>query len=884
MAWFNDMKIRYKLLLVFGIVLCVAVFFAVFAVTRTSQIGVNLGELIDSYQARQIHISDAVADVYKIRLSTFAMLQQYENEEIDFTGITREYDGAVDSFRNNLGDYKNLVANDKWLDDETAGDSLLRANQIIEMFDDYIEQTKHLYDERTVLDSVQIRDLLLQSREVGDELTLALNNNAENEKGLYYLIVEAVQNQAGRILTSVDRTNTVLLFLSAAFILLAFLILLFTISNIIRPISLLEEAVSKIADGDLSYPLNSARKDELGELSNHISHMVGEIVKHGKIAAAAKMESDAKSTFLANMSHEIRTPMNAILGIAEMQLYNDSLQPEITSAFSKIHNAGDLLLSIINDILDLSKIEAGKMELSLQKYDVASLINDTVILNMMRIGSKPIVFELFVDETIPSVLIGDDLRIKQVLNNLLSNAFKYTAKGTVKLRIGAEPGGGSFEALLIEVSDTGQGMSDAQIADLFKEYTRFNDQANRTAEGTGLGMSITWSLLNMMGGSISVESEIDKGSVFTVRLPQEVSDPAIIGKELAQNLQNFKLDDVKKIRKSQVTYEPMPYGRILIVDDVDSNLYVARGLMAPFGLSISTAVSGFEAIALIEKNYTFDIIFMDHMMPKMDGIETTKRIRELGYEHPIIALTANAVVGQADLFLSNGFDDFISKPIDMRQLASILKKYVRDKQPIEVLENVRQLMSIHKKWKSTKESGLTVEQKLAEYFVKDAEKVIAVLEETQNMNGAFDEETIKKYVTNVHAIKSALSNVGETALAATAAKLEQAGREGNTAIMVLETSLFLTNLRAVVSKFDLPETPYEYSEPADDDMQLLQDKAVILIAACETYDKKTVKAVLGELKQGTWSKPVRDSLDEMSECLISSDFDQIAIIAGRLAF
>jgi PAS domain S-box-containing protein len=394
----------------------------------------------------------------------------------------------------------------------------------------------------------------------------------------------------------------------------------------------------------------------------------------------AEKANKAKSSFLSTMSHEIRTPMNAILGITEIQLRNEKLDSSVKEALEKIYNSGDLLLCIINDILDLSKIEAGKLELSNKNYDVASLISDTTQLNMMRIGSKPIDFELFIDENIPAQMSGDELRIKQILNNLLSNAFKYTTEGSVKLSITAEETKSGNEVILvISVSDTGPGMTREQINMLFDEYARFNQGANIAAEGTGLGMSITRNLIRLMNGNIFVESEPGKGTTFTVRLPQGREDDEKLGVEMAENLEKFRSSSKTRLNRVHVSYDPMPYGKVLIVDDVDINIYVAMGLLAPYELQIDTAESGIEAVDKVKKGNVYDIIFMDHMMPQMDGIEATLAIRAMGYIHPIVALTANAVSGQANLFLENGFSDFISKPIDIRQMNIVLNKFIRDK-------------------------------------------------------------------------------------------------------------------------------------------------------------------------------------------------------------
>jgi len=592
-----------------------------------------------------------------------------------------------------------------------------------------------------------------------------------------------------------------------------------------------------------------------------------------------------KSSFLAKMSHEIRTPMNAILGITEIQLENETLSPDTQEAFGEIYNSGYLLMGIINDILDLSKIEAGKLELSPATYDVPSLINDTVHLHVMRYDSKPIEFKLFIDENIPSTLYGDELRIKQILNNLLSNAFKYTNEGEISFSVAAEyePQGKTSQVTLVfRVSDTGQGMSAEQLDKLFDEYTRFNMEANRTTVGSGLGMSITKHLVHMMDGEISVNSEQDKGSTFTVHLPQVIIDETVLGKVVAENLKQFHLGKAEQLKKApQIMREYMPYGRVLIVDDVESNLYVARGLMTPYGLSVETASSGFEAIDRIRNGDVFDIIFMDHMMPKMDGIEAVKIIRSMGYLHPIIALTANALTGQAEIFMENGFDGFISKPIDIRQLNLSLNKLIRDKQSPEVLDTARQQTLKNNMAKSATEDQPASYFNLAALFVLDAEKAFEILNNLHS-NAYRRTDDIQIYVTNVHAMKSALANIGENELSAAALKLEQAGKAKDIKVMMAETPAFLTALRETIEK-NKPkgndrDAIVEYS---DSDNMYLEEKLLVIQKSCEDYDKKTANKALAELGQRKWPRSIKELLDAIALHLLHSDFEDAAELANN---
>jgi PAS domain S-box-containing protein len=522
----------------------------------------------------------------------------------------------------------------------------------------------------------------------------------------------------------------------------------------------------------------------------------------------AETANRAKSSFLAKMSHEIRTPLNAVLGIAEIQLQNETIQPDEKEVFTRIFNSGNLLLGIINDILDMSKIEAGKLELIQEKYDIAGLINDTVYLNMIKHENKPVEFILNVDENVPSELFGDGLRIKQMLNNILSNAFKYTDEGEVELTVNAEYSSEKPDSvtLVFRVRDTGQGMTDEQVGRLFDAYSRFNTEANRTTEGTGLGMGITKNLINMMNGEILVESELGKGSLFTVRLPQGNTGSPVLGKETVERLKQFRFIYKAKLEKLQIVREPMPFGKVLVVDDLDMNLYVIKGMLSPYGLQIDTAESGNEAIEKIKQNQ-YDLVFMDHMMPVMDGIEATREIRKWEEEEyrrkggelpesevpegnriPVIALTANAVSGMKEMFLANGFNGFISKPIIIQKLDEVLKewlspeKIIQYKKPDPIKEDETYgifIKDIGKIGEIDTESGLSqvtgnkgMYRNTLKIFY---EKLISVC---NDMTAFLDARDLKNFVVFVHSMKTMLAIIGACSLSKTALELERAAKNG----------------------------------------------------------------------------------------------------------
>jgi len=605
----------------------------------------------------------------------------------------------------------------------------------------------------------------------------------------------------------------------------------------------------------------------------------------------AKLKSDMrtqqKSNFLATMSHEIRTPLNAILGMTEIQIQNAEHPPSTSEAFIKINNSGNLLLNIINDILDLSKIEAGKLELVPVKYDVPSLINDIIQLNYIRYESKPIEFKIEIDENIPSTLVGDELRIKQILNNLLSNAFKYTDRGEVTLAVNAEcvgrGGGAVIVTLIFQVRDTGQGMTPEQIGKLFDEYTRFNLEANRTTEGAGLGMTITRNLVDLMYGKINVKSAINEGTSVTVRLPQKtdgIGIRGIIGKEASENLRHFRLGNSIQLKKNQVTHEYMPYGQILIVDDVETNLYVAKGLMAPYGLKIDLATSGFEAIDKIKDGNIYNVIFMDHMMPKMDGIETTKQLRRMGYTQSVVALTANALAGQAEMFMKNGFDDFISKPIDIRQLNICLNRLIRDKQPAEVIEAAqKEKIELDKKQKPD-QGHHQIDSNLALIFARDAEKAVESIKASTKNNLA-SEEDLHMYIINVHAMKSALANIKANELSSIALRLEQAGREKDINVILSETNDFIEKLGMVINEIKAKQQENIITEDTEEALVLLNEKLQIIKESCAAMDKKTAKNALNELREKTWSHKTGELINSITEHLLHSEFDEVSALVDK---
>ena len=402
-------------------------------------------------------------------------------------------------------------------------------------------------------------------------------------------------------------------------------------------------------------------------------------VEYEKAKNEAIMANEAKSLFLSNMSHEIRTPINAVLGMNEMIL-RECTDEQLLSYAANIQSSGKTLLFLINDILDMSKIESGKMEIIRVDYSPAALIMDLWNVIFLRAQEKDLSVKFSLDETLPKTLYGDDVRIKQIVTNLLTNAVKYTPQGGLEMHVAYERHGGEQLSLIISVKDTGMGIKKEDMGKLFENFQRLDEEKNRNIEGTGLGMNITMSLLKLMDGDMKVESEYGKGSTFTVTIPQRIvcNDPT-------GDFESIKIMQEKNHADSQQSFEA-PDANVLVVDDNAMNLMVFKSLLKRTKMNIVTADSGKKCLELVQKEH-FHIIFMDHMMPEMDGIETLHEIQKMkdfpNENTPVIVLTANALSGAREGYMKEGFADFLTKPID----GDLLEQTVADFLPKDLLRS-----------------------------------------------------------------------------------------------------------------------------------------------------------------------------------------------------
>lgn len=526
--------------------------------------------------------------------------------------------------------------------------------------------------------------------------------------------------------------------------------------------------------------------------------------RHRQRLIELKQEADyansAKSQFLANMSHEIRTPINGILGMDSI-LLKECKDEHLLEYARDIQSASQTLLAIVNDILDISKIESGKMEILPVRYELFSVINDCYNMIFFKAQDKKLELELKVNPCIPSELFGDEVRIRQIINNLLSNAVKYTQKGTVTFAMDYKEREEAQIDLMIQVKDTGIGIRQEDFEKLFDSFQRLEEKRNRTIEGTGLGLNLTKHLIEMMGGTLTVESVYGEGSTFTARIPQEIRSSEQMG--------DFTERYQRRIVSSSRTKDSLtaPKARILVVDDVEMNLKVVRGLLQETKIQIDTAMSGKECLERFQKQ-AYDMIFLDHMMPDMDGIETLQQMRQTeGYSDravPVIALTANAISGSKEAYLNAGFTDYLSKPVREEALLGMLRKYLRG----ELIENGGETCDRSNRLVDTvaHESGDNEAEETTETGMADGLSYYEGILDTQTgltycmddegfyremivefragdksakLQATFEAEDWENYRILVHALKSTSLTIGATTLSKEAKTLEAACKEGN---------------------------------------------------------------------------------------------------------
>jgi len=589
----------------------------------------------------------------------------------------------------------------------------------------------------------------------------------------------------------------------------------------------------------------------------------------------------SKTNFLAHMSHELRTPLNVIIGLTDLILEDARLDVYVTNNLLKINNAGGTLLSIVNDILDFSKVETGKLEVSPVEYYTASVLNDVTTVVVTRLGEKPVKFRLDIENDMPEKLFGDDLRVKQILINLLNNAVKYTREGSIELSIRCTREGDTVWMDAV-IKDTGMGIRENDLKKLFEDYFQINEKANRSIEGTGLGLPITKRLVELMDGKITAESEYGKGATFRLRLKQGFVSDAPLGPELAEKLRNFQYAEDKRLAQKRILRLDLSYARVLVVDDVLTNLDVAAGLLRKYRMEVDCLDNGPAAVQRIRAGIpVYNAIFMDHMMPDMDGIQTADAIRALGTEYakkiPIIALTANAIHGTEQLFYQHDFQAFISKPIDMMELDLVVKKWVRDESRDDVPVLREPVYNDPAVQVEIEIPGVDTKKGLALYAGDTGVYLSLLRSYAANTPGLLDKlravsaQNLPKYNISVHGLKGSSANIGAEMIREQAFELEKISKEGNVqgvwalnGKLIADTKIVVSNIKAWLEQYDAGREKKPVLKAPD--RELLKQ----LRQSCEKYDIKGAEKVLSVLEKSDYEKDgdlivwIRDKI-EISE-------------------
>ena len=572
----------------------------------------------------------------------------------------------------------------------------------------------------------------------------------------------------------------------------------------------------------------------------------------------ANAANKAKSTFLANMSHEVRTPINAILGMDEM-IIRESNDEQIVEYATNIKQAGKSLLAQVNGILDYSKLEEGKMEIFDVEYDLATMVNTLITSSSTRAKSKGLNFKVNIDENLPMTLLGDDVRLGQIIANLLTNAVKYTEAGEVGLSMVEKGRDDSTVEIEVTVKDTGKGIPEDEIENLYVSFKRIDEEHNRNIEGTGLGIPIVIELLHLMGSELEVKSTYGVGSAFSFVIKQGIVNNEPIGDYKKRIKRSYR-------RRNKYTFPSMPKAEILVVDDYEMNLMVAKNLMKVYDFVPDVVQSGREAITRAEEK-EYDVIFMDHMMPDLDGLQTLDILKEHGYlgsRTKVIALTANAIAGAKEYYISKGFDDYLTKPIDAEALEDMLLKYMPKKKILKkAISDV--------KHNRTLISNDDERQALIKIFVSTIDESAKKLDEFK------EKSDIKNYTIKVHGLKSTARLIGEMSISKKAEALEKAGNAG-------DWDYIETHHKELIDEYLSIRNTYEGQKSAKKplDESDLKDALYSIIEMANVCDFTSTEMVLNTLADYEMPEGLDEKLKEIRTLLDKLDYEAVASLATQM--
>ncbi|MCR5417524.1 MAG: response regulator [Lachnospiraceae bacterium] len=604
-----------------------------------------------------------------------------------------------------------------------------------------------------------------------------------------------------------------------------------------------------------------------------------------RMSARAVAANEAKSTFLSNMSHEIRTPINAVLGMNEMIL-RETQERNTRSYAENIRTAGRNLLSLVNDILDFSKIEAGKIEIIPVEYDLSSVINDLVNMTQARVDEKGLKLNLDIDEQIPKLLFGDEIRIKQVVTNILTNAVKYTEEGSVSLSITHERPEDDPDHILLSVfvRDTGIGIKEEDMQKLFTQFERIEQERNRNIEGAGLGMSITKTLLDMMGSTLEVDSVYGHGSIFGFTLLQEVVKWEPIGDYRKAYLAH--VDGREKYKEKFAA----PQARVLVVDDYAMNVVVFESLLKTTGVKIDSATNGDEGIDLSCQT-KYDMIFLDHMMPGKDGIRTLHEMQAIegcpNSDTPMICLTANAISGAREKYLAEGFDDYLTKPVSPEALEEMMIKYLPAEKVIRYREKesgqerlfdeqTGAMLEHLEKGMIDAEAGMKNSGSADSYLSLLKVFYESIDEKAKELQRFIEEKDYKNYTIKVHALKSSARIIGATDLGEKAMKLEEAGKEDNINYILSHHEGFLSEF---VSFEELLSPLFEKGEAEDDrpvaDEDLMEGVFSEIRSAAEEMDCDRLEGIFDEMEDYRIPESGKELYEKVKDEVGRFDYDAV---------